>query len=235
MEIVDIGCPRSIDLLSINSKKDKDTRNILQTVDIYDHVVIKQDIKNKSNALIKTSDNVRKGTNEKLTELLLIYSNYINMKLNNISVNVNYNDISCLKKEENILAGFLLALNYYFKNNLTTHELVYLASKIDNLIGYYIVGGYKKIDSNNKNISIGKNIYNKYYLLENFNNNEKIKEIFEKYKVLYGIDDCYYVPNDDNNIVPSKLLINLKREYPDTKIRTVNNSSDHKVLVKYIR
>ena len=235
MEIVDIGCPRSIDLLSINSKKDKDTRNILQTVDIYDHVVIKQDIKNKSNALIKTSDNVRKGTNEKLTELLLIYSNYINMKLNNISVNVNYNDISCLKKEENILAGFLLALNYYFKNNLTTHELVYLASKIDNLIGYYIIGGYKKIDLNNKNISIGKNIYNKYYLLEHFSNNEKIKEIFEKYKVLYGIDDCYYVPNNDNNIVPSKLLINLKREYPDTIIRTLNNSSDHKVLVKYIR
>ena len=234
MEFIDIGCPRSIDLLSINDKKDDDTKKILQTVNVYDHIIINQDIKNKSNVLINSSNNITKGTNEKLNEILLIYANYINMKINNVSIDVKYNDISCLKKEENILAGFLIALNYYFKSNLTNHELIYLASKIDNLISYYINGGYKKIDLNNKYISNGKNIYNKYYLLENLNN-KNIKEIFNNYKMLYGIDDCYYIPMKDNDVIPSKLLINLKRVYPDTIIRTVNNTTDHKILVKYIK
>ena len=232
MEIIDIGCPRSLDLSSIISNKEEKIKSILQTISIYDHIIISQDIKNIKNVLIKSNDNISQSLYEKLNELLLLYSNYVGLIINNISIDIKYDNFSYLRTDENILAGFILALNYYFKINITTHELIYLVNKIDPLISFYINGGYKKIDDNNKPLYIGNNLFNKYYLLDKFDDMEKLKKICDKYNIILSSSNCNFITSQDNI---NSSIINIKKLISNININTVNNVKEHKILVKYIK
>ena len=240
MEIVEVNCPRSIDLLSIKSIKEKylDAKSILETIDIYDFISIKQEIKKETGIMIISNDNLSITFQEQLKEILNIFSKYVGLKIHNLTIEIKLNPFVYLKTEENILAGLLLALNNYFKKYLTLHELVYLANKINPLISYYIVGGYKKIDMDNKNINIGENIYHKYFLLDKMSNNneeiERLQTFLTNYNNIdYGIDECYFVAIKD--FVLPRIPISLKKEFPNVVVNTFSNVKEPKVLIKYLK
>ena len=241
MEIVQVNCPRSIDLLSISNIKDnnKDAKHILQTVDIYDFISIKQEIKKQTGIIIISDDELLDTTKNKIKETIWLFSNYIGINIRDLIIEIKLDNFSFFKCEENILAGILIALNNYFKRYITLHELVFLADKIDPLISYYIVGGYKKIDNNNRSYNIGKNIYNKYLLIDKFNviNNEetnRFKSFLDNYENLsYGIGECCFIAIKD--YIVSNIPISLKKNFSKVVIHTVNNVKEPKVLIKYLK
>lgn len=239
MEIVEIGCPRSIDLLSLPGYKEKykDAKSILETIDVYDYIIIRREIKDSTGILITSKEEISDCLKDDLKKIILIFSNYVGIKINDIIIDIKYADINCFRTNESILAGLLIALNLFFKTQLTIHELVYLSEKINQLTSYYIIGGYKKINEKDNNYSIGKNDYNKYVLLEkkfeDIVEEERLKKFLLNNNLKYGIDNIYYIAVKDV-LVPS-IPISIKREFPNMIIHTANNVSGHKILVKYLK
>ena len=241
METIEIGCPRSIDLISIPSIKEKhqDAKSILETIDIYDFISITKDIKRQTGILITSNYELNDNMKEKIKMIISIFSNYVGIPIRDLIIDIKYDNINYLKNEESILAGLFIALNHFLRTGLSIHELVYLAERIDVVLGYYIIGGYKKILENRKIYNIGDNPFNKYLLLENISIDnkeelEKLKNFFVNYNdISLGINDCYFIAVKD--IINPSIPISLKREFPKTIIETVNNTNKHRTLIKYLK
>ena len=241
MEIVEINCPRSINLKSIPLIKEKhqDAFLVLQTISIYDFISLKQEIKNKTGIVILSNENISEEMKENINKLLLLFSSYIGLTIRDLIIEIKLDSLSSLRGEENILAGLLIGLNHYFKSRLTIRELIFLADKINPLIAYYLVGGYKKIDLNGKALNIEKNPFNKYLLIDKFEEENKeerdrLQEFFLKYKDLsYGKDCCYFIAI--KNLIISNIPISLKKEFQKVVLHTVTNVKEPKVLVKYLK
>ena len=231
MEIVEIKCCESIDLKNIINIKDS---NILQTVDIYDEVTIRCDNKQKGifiNSNIDLSDDIK----DKLKCLIDLFLKYTGKQVNNLIVDIKKNNITLMDNYCNILAGLLVGLNVCFQTNLTTHELIFLSKNIDNLIAYYLICGYRKIDYNHKNYNIGDNNFNKYFLIEKFNQEElkRIKDFVANNNLVGDTyNNYYFVAVKDT--YPVKAVITLKKMFNKHKIYDFRNASANKVLVKYL-
>ena len=238
MEIVEIKCPRSLDLTALDKQNIHDNGVILQTIDIYDSVIIKQEIKKETGLVVISKDDVSDDLKDKIKEIILIYSKYTGIKIDNIVIELKRNEINILEQDENILAGLLIGLNNYFKTDLTLHELIFLGKKIDSLIAYYLIDGYKRIDNDYKVRNNGNNPYTKYYLIKPISTITKeellrMKEFIEKYPNLdYGFaNEIYFIAVKDN--IPLSIPISLKKEFSKTKIYMCKNASENKILIKY--
>lgn len=242
MEMVEVMCPRSIDLTSIdaiNNKLKDNAKFLLETIDIYDSVVIKEEVRKRIGLVIISNENLNKSFQETIKRVINIFFQYTNLKIRDIYININLNSLKYLRSEENVLSGLLIGLNLYFKTNLTMHELIFLANKVNRLISYYLVGGYKKIDVDGKISNIGENLYSKYYLLEpkiemTSEEKEKIKNFLNQYpNIEYGFQDIYFIAIKSN--ISSMIPISLKKEFNNIGIYTINNVKNHKVLAKYLK
>ena len=241
MEIVEIGCPRSIDLMAIPSIKEKypDAKSILETVDLYDMVSIRRDIKLQTGIIFISNEEIDNDIKEKMKMIIVLFSKYIGISIRDLIIEIKIDTSKYLRKDEPLLAGLLIALNHFYKNQLTMHELVYLSERIDPILGYYIIGGYKKISEIGKSYNIGDNQFNKYLLLENISTDnkeelERLRNFLSNYNDLnIGIDECYFLAI--KGIINPSIPINLKREFPKTIIRTINNTNKHKTLIKYLK
>lgn len=239
MELVEVNCPRSLDLSLLNTNKyDNNTDSIRQTIDIYDSIVLWQEIKKSTGIVINYGEYLSEELKEAIMQILGIYSNYVGLKIKDLIIQINKDPYGYLNDNYNILSGILVALNDYFKSNLTNHELIYLAQKVNKLISYYLVGNYKKILTDGKIKNIGDNIYYKYFLFNNeLNDNiEKIESIVTDNTNLdyLSIDRnliCIAVKNNS----PSFLPMQIKKSIPNLTIKSCKNTFGNKVLVKYIK
>ena len=240
MKTVEINCPRSLDLKSINLIREKhpEAKSILQTVSIYDSISLTYEMKKDTGIVILSKEKLSDELKENIRKLLGLFSCYVGIMIKDLIIDIKVDPFSYLRAEENLLAGFLIGLNYYFNTNLTIRELFFLADKINPLISYYIVGGYKKIDLMRKNSNIGDNPFNKYLLIDKFEDENKEEErlyhFFVKYQYLsYGKDLCHFIAIKDS--IAANVPISLKKEFPNVVLRTVNNVKEPKVLVKYLK
>ena len=239
MEIVEVGCPRSIDLISLPGIKEKynHAKSVLETVDIYDYLIIKQEIKKSTGILITSKEKISDNLKENIKQILLLFSNYVGMFIHDLIIEINFDDIKLFKTDESILAGFIIALNLFFKTQLTIHELILIAEKINPLVSYYIVGGYKKINDVGNSYVIGKNPYDKYILLDKqFNDNkeeERLKNYLLENNLNYGVDNIYFIAM--KKIITPSIPISIKRDFSNTIIHTVNNVSEQKIILKYLK
>ena len=241
MEIVEIGCPRSINLISIPEFKNKygETKSIMQTIDIYDFVSIKKDINKSLGVLIISRDNLTNELKNNIRKIINIFSNYIGVFINDITIEIKYDDYIYSKREENILAGLLIALNDYFKVQLTMSELIYLGEKINSFISYYLVGGYKKVLENGKFYNIGNNQYKKYLILNNFST-DNIEEYDRLRNYLLNYNNTFLGKNEYifiaiKDILKPNFVFSLKKEFSYTSMHILNNVDNHRVLIKYLK
>ena len=128
-----------------------------------------------------------------------------------------------------------MGLNIYFKTYLPSHELLYLSKNIDELIAYYLICGYRKIDYNHKSYNIGENPYNKYFLLDDISFEQllKIEEFIAKNNLPHSKNNKY-IFLAVNDSFPYNALVSLKKEVKGIKIYDFKNTRENKVLVKYL-
>lgn len=239
MEIVEVGCPRSIDLISLPGLKDKykDAKSILETIDIYDYISIKRDIKNSTGILITSYNDIDEILKDDIRKIITLFSNYVGIKINDIIIDIKYDENILFKSNESLLAGLLLSLDIFYKTQLTMHELIFLAEKLNPLISYYVLGGYKKINDNDNSYNIGDNPYNKYILIdkkiENKQEEERLRNFLSSNHLTYGLDNIYFIAM--KNVINTSIPISLKREFSNTIVHAVNNARGHKILLKYLK
>lgn len=234
MESVLVKCSQSLNLkniVGINNNQD----DILQTVDIYDELDLSNNI-GSNNLLIVSNIELSLETKNNFKVLFDMFLNFTKTIGHGLIINITKNPINLLDNDSNILAGFIIGLNAYFKTNVAMHDLVYLGKMVNNLIAYYLVCGYRRIDINNKNYFIGENNFNKYYILDNLteDNYLKIKELINNYDIKFDrCSDYYFTAIQD--AFPIYKLINLKKDNKYIRIYDCKNTSDNKVLVKYLK
>lgn len=241
MEIIEIGCPRSINLKSISSlnEKYKEAKYIMQTINIYDYISIRKEIKQSSGIKIISKDDLSDNLKDSIREILNIFFKYIGLNIKDLIIEINFDNILCLRKEEALLAGLLIGLNDYFKVQLTVRELLYLAEKVNPFISYYIFGGYKKIKEEGRCYNSGDNPFYKYLLIENFpkDNLDELKRLknslLNQNDFFLGEDECVFIAT--NKIINASIPISIKREFSSTLLRILDNVSGHKVLIKYLK
>ncbi len=239
MEIVEVGCPRSIDLISLPGLKDKykDAKSILETIDIYDYVSIKRDIKNSTGILITSYNDIDEILKDDIRKIITLFSNYVGIQINDIIIDIKYDENILFKSNESLLAGLLLSLDIFYKTQLTMHELIFLAEKLNPLISYYVLGGYKKINDNDNPYNIGDNPYKKYLLLEkkfiDKTEEDRLHNFLLESNIIYGIDNIYFIAM--KNVINTSIPISLKREFSNIIVHTVNNARGHKILLKYLK
>ena len=92
MEIVEISCPRSIDLISLPGLKEKykDAKSILETIDIYDLLSIKQDIKHPTGILITSNSDISEELKNNIKKIIILFSNYVGILINDIRTYFKY-------------------------------------------------------------------------------------------------------------------------------------------------
>ena len=236
MEIVEICCPRSVDLKYLFKDQNNNTKNIFQSVNIYDKVIICKNIEKKNNILIECETEIDDKLRETIQTLIILFFKYNNINVNNLIIKIEKNETNLLNSNYNILAGILVGLNVYYNTNLSTHQLLYLSNKINPLIAYYIICGYKKIDINNKNYNIGENQFKRYLLLDNLDSNkiELIKKFMMQHKNIDSVfnGDVNFIALKDNYYI--NLFIWLKKEFNDIKIINCENVNKNKILKKYL-
>ena len=134
-------------------------------------------------------------------------------------------------------------MNVYFNNYLHKHELIYLGRSINNLVGYYIECGYKKIDNDNRYYSIGENNYYKYFILEDIKKEELLeikRKLIElkKENIIADYSNNYFFIALSKKIISNysvnNLPIKLKHEFNNIKVTMASNAHENKVLVKYL-
>ena len=239
MEIVEVGCPRSIDLISLPGLKDKykDAKSILETIDIYDYISIKRDIKNSTGILITSYNDIDEILKDDIRKIITLFSNYVGIKINDIIIDIKYDENSLFKSNESLLAGLLLSLDIFYKTQLTIHELIFLSEKMNPLTSYYVLGGYKKINDNDNSYNIGDNYYNKYILIDKKIDDKQEEERLQNFllsnHLIYGLDNVYFIAMKD--VINTSIPISLKREFSNTIIYTAKNVSGHKILLKYLK
>lgn len=234
MEIVEVSCPRSIDLKNIVKNVEKNTKSIFQTVDIYDKVIISQN-KKQSGIYIQLPESMDENIKNDIKKIIEIFSNYINKKIDNIIISIEKNKTDLLENKYNILAGILIGLNIYYNSLLQNHELVYLAQQIDNLISYYLVCGYRKIDINNKNLEIGENKYRKYLFFFGMDDKERVnlKEYIINNNISYSDNnELYFIAIKDIDAL--RVPFTIKKEFKNVKFYECSNTNKNKVLKKYL-
>ena len=232
MEIVEVDCPRSIDLKNIVNNHNDDVKYILQTVDIYDKIIFEANKDNCNGIMIKSNFKIQDDLNNKINNVINLFLNYTNISVDNLTIYIEKNDISILNSDYNIIAGIINGLNTYFNTNLDLHELMFLAKKIDNIVCFYLVCGYKKIDLNNKNYSIGENKFKKYYLIYNIEEEQllKINQFVIDYKVDIQKNGNYYlIAIKENNFFKFPISLRSKDIY------SCENVNKSKILKKYIK
>lgn len=237
MEIVEVNCPRSINL---KDSKDDDIDSIRQTIDIYDSVVMHQEIKKTTGIVINTSDNLKEEFNDQVKKIIHIFEQYVGIIVRDLIIEIKDDPNQLLFDENNILSGIIVALNNYFKCNLSNHELIYLSQKINQVISYYLQGGYKKILKDGKIKNIANNPYQKYFLIDSY---DYSKEDLIKIKNIIGNKDGidYFEYNYDFPFIALKeniatvLPIYLKKEFSKMQIHSCKNTFGNKVLIKYLK
>jgi len=234
MEIVEVSCPRSIDLKNIVKNDDKNIKSIFQTVDIYDKVIISQN-KKQSGIYIQLPESMDENIKNDIKKIVEIFSQYINKKIDNITISIEKDKIDLLENKYNILAGILIGLNIYYNLLLQNYELVYLAQQIDNLISYYLVCGYRKIDTNNKNFDIEENEYKKYLFFIDIDSEERVN--LKKYIINNNIsysdnNGLYFIAIKDIDAL--RVPFTIKKEFKNVKFYECSNTNKNKVLKKYL-
>ncbi|MBR3660284.1 MAG: hypothetical protein IKN63_00075 [Bacilli bacterium] len=231
MGSVTIKCCES---LNLNNIIKNDTENIFQTINLYDEVCISRNINKQKGILIKSNVELAEETKNNIQKLIDLFLNYVSITCDSLVVDIKKNKLNLLDNDYNILAGLLMGLNIYFKIYLPSHELIYLSKKIDELIAYYLICGYKKIDVNHRNYNIGENIYSKYFLFDNINSEEllKVEEFVSKNNLSYDESNKYpfLAVNYDFSF---NALVSLKKEVEGIKIYDFKNTNENKILVKY--
>ena len=240
MKTVEIKCPKSLNLTNIVGLKENN-KKVLQTIDIYDKVSMTSYPKKENGIYIKSNSELDDNLKNDIKRIIDIFVQYTNISITNLEITIKKNEIDLMNNYYNILACILIGLNVYFKTNLHTHELVYLSKSINNLIGYYIECGYKKIDINNKYYNIGENKYKKYVL---FLDNIKEELMLIKQRIIEL--DNNLIKTDFNNdyffiALPSNyksmignIPISIKKEFKEVKLLTAENACHNKVFVKYL-
>ena len=239
MVTIEIDTPRSIDLINLAEKKESDIKNILQSVNIYDKVKIYKE-KNQTDIIIKSKEELDDEIKEKIKKLIGLFSKYTGIDIDGLTLEVEWDKNDILRVNENVLAGILVGLNVYYKSFLPNHELlldhelIYLANRIDSMIAYYVVCGFRKISYNGKIYKNRENIYNRYILIEYLKEErERLRNfIIENSDIDYDVSNNYnfYFLAIKNNQF-STFPIAIKREF-DSKVVTVQNAS-HKVFEIY--
>ena len=235
METVEIKCPRSIDLKNLVNDNNPDTKSILQSVDIFDKVNLIKKNRGNLGVCIESEDEFNIDFKNKIRNIIETFSRYVNINIDNLTIGFEKESISLLSNNYNILAGVLIGLNILYSTNLSSRELIFLASFVDSEISYYLVCGYKRIDINNKIHSIGENKFNKYYLIDDMSKEEliKIKEFLLKDNIDYGVNGNYYfiaLKDRDTLHIP----ISLKKEFKGIKIIDCKNTDGNRIFVKYL-
>ncbi len=242
MEIIEIKCPRSIDLKGISSLESKayeDAKAILQTIDIYDIVRIHQEIKLETGIVISSKTELLEEIKEKIQKIVTVFSEYANLEIKNLIIDIEKEPSYLLETDFSIYAGVLIGLNEFFKTKLSFHELMFLGNQIDPLVSYYLEDGYKKFDLSGKLKNIGNNPYTKYFLIESIESSKGEIEKMQEFRKKYANID-YKEVNDNlsfiaiKDIIPSAIPISLKKNFPKTRIIACRNSKEHKVL-KYLK
>ena len=230
MKLVEINCPRSIDLKNVVDSKN--IQHLLQSIDIYDKVVISET--KEKGIFINYNNEKNEEILSEINKLIGIFSKYINMDVNNIKINIETNKNILFQSKYSILATILLGLNIYYNNILSFHELVYLADEINCFISYYLICGYRKIDEYGKMHNNLENIYKEYLLFLNLNEDEKnrIRNYVYNNKLDYSDKDIYFIAIKNQDIL--KTPISIKREFNDMKICEYSNVYKNKTLKKYL-
>ncbi|MBQ8891250.1 MAG: hypothetical protein IJ068_00075 [Bacilli bacterium] len=241
MKTVDVNCPKSLDLKNI--VKTKESASILQTVDVFDKVAITSYLRGMPGIFIKSSEELDDALKNDIKMIVDLFLKYINISVSNLEINIEKNRLNLTNNYYNILAGILIGLNIYFQNSLHKHELIYLGSTINNLIGYYIECGYKKIDIDNRYSSIGENNYYKYIILEDLKKEEllriknKLIEINKEHVIADFNNEYFFIALSRNLVFKynlSNLPIKLKKEFNNVKVTITSNVNENKVLVRYL-
>ena len=233
MKLVEINCPRSINLKNINSIKNNNIKYLLQSVDIYDKVIISQNIKHNG-IFIKSIDTLNNEFEKEIKEIIDIYSKYTGINVDNINIIIEKNKNILFVSKYGILANILIGLNIYYNNKLTIHELFYVASLVNNYIGFYLVCGYREIEDNDKIYNHMENIFKKYLLFSNLSSENKLRimEYVCKHKLSYNDENNYFIAFKENEIL--KDFLNVKKEFKDIKLYEFENVSKNKILKKYL-
>ena len=116
MEIVEINCPRGINLKNVIKNNKEDTKYLLQTVDIFDKVTVTKNINEKNGIFIECNKDLNDELKNDIRKIINIYSKYTNIKINNLVIKIEKNEIDLLENKYNILAAILLGLNIYFNS-----------------------------------------------------------------------------------------------------------------------
>ena len=239
MKIVEVKSPESLDLTNfVTNSLDV---SIFQTVDVFDKIIITSHIKGKTETFIEVNDNNIANDIRKIVDLFFKYTNY---GFINLEIKVERSKINLIDNYYNILAGVLLGLNVLFQNTLHKHELIYLGNQVNNLIGYYIECGYKKIDINNKFYKFGNNEFLKYIVLKSNSKEELLsykKLILEmvREQVQTSIDNNYIIipfkNNQDLTHEYNMTFIKLKHEFKNLDVMSLSNLDENKILVRYLK
>lgn len=241
MKVVEISCARAINLTGISENNEEDTK-LLQTVNIYDLVTISHEELEYSGIFIKSRPELSYEFKEKIRTLIIKFLNYTNLKIGRLSIEIEKDQTDLLESDGNILAGIITGLDCYFKTGLDINELGLIANQIDQSILYYLVGGYKRVNSDRFD-DAGENIYNKYIILqlEDKITEQKLMAMKEFIKNQENIsyrsnksdeENFYFIALKDT-ISPS-IPISLKKNFGGKTMFICDNSPNQKVLIKYL-
>ena len=144
--LIIVKCPMALTLfLNVETiEPDIKVKLIKQTVALQNTNAMDEVILKKGNDLELQGD-ILDIEKEKIIKTLKMFQEITGVERENICINVKR---ICMRFSSisNIEAGLLIGLNEFYHTNLSMEELKKMGNKIDNLVSYFLVGGFKKID-----------------------------------------------------------------------------------------
>ena len=176
--------------------------------------------------------------NDKEKEIILktitLFEKIAKIKINGLKIKIHRINLR-LSSLDSIIAGLLIGLNEYYQTNLDNNYLKKIAFEISPLVSYFLIGGFKKISEEKREItSLPKNPYRSYLIVDK---NENLT-IPDSEIIKYGIvskDYRKYFPYTDYEKVEkfdySDIKIFLK-DYPDTISSPLGNTTLYLITSK---
>ena len=201
LPVVEVMCPRAL-CLSMNYINNS-LRYINQTIDLYDYLYLKESKLKEDTIHILNSKNLSLEEKEHLNFVFDLFFDYTKLPRNSFIIDIQKKEIADLGYDDNILAGLLLALNYYYNNYLDISDLEAIASKINLNVVYFLRGGYLCLDLESQEITrLKPHDYSKYILVDSslivdknkLINNMLSKNNNSKNNILFSNDCLEFMP-----------------------------------------
>lgn len=226
---IDVICPFNLNLfLKMEAKNDNNEISKIklfnQTVDFlsedfHNIVNIKKSRQGNFDIKIIGNTNFSDTSLANFKKIANLFFEYVNIKPENFIIEIKpMKNYFGLNLEESFIAGILLGLNYLCETNLTKRELLLLSSTINQVVPYFIVGGYNKVVGTNI-FKINKNEFNKYLIIDTgikISKDDVSRELASHTIIPKSTNDIK-IYNDYLRVMPDELkrLQDFLNKYPD--------------------